>query len=146
MKGVLSMAYKNPIPNLEDDMDGKKAEFVSDDEPSDYESMDKVYFAFIDVLGFKKDFDDLKISKEKDIPDKYRNVFNYYFSLMNAAKFMKNDNITECYAGQTSDSLYFYTKRPDYLMEFIKIFSHFSLYAMSQNVFFSRRNCKRRTL
>lgn len=125
------MAYSNPIPDLEDAFDTSKAE-----SESDYVQMNEVYFAFIDVLGFKKTFDDIKISKELDTANKYRDVFNYYFALMNAAKFMEKGENTGCYAGQTSDSLYFYTERPDYLMQFIKIFSHFSLYAMSKNVFF----------
>lgn len=125
------MAYSNPIPQLDDELDVSTIE-----SESDYTQMNEVYFAFIDVLGFKKTFDDIKISKEKDRVDKYRDVFNYYFALMNAAKFMEKGKGTGCYAGQTSDSLYFYTERPDYLMQFIKIFSHFSLYAMTQNVFF----------
>lgn len=125
------MSYSNPIPKLEDEIENTSVE-----SESDYTPMTEVYFAFIDVLGFKKTFDDIKISKEKDIADKYRDVFNYYFSLMNAARFMEKGKNTGCYAGQTSDSLYFYTGRTDYLMEFIKIFSHFSLYAMSKNVFF----------
>lgn len=125
------VAYSNPIPSLDDE-----AENTDTESEFDYTPMNEVYFAFIDVLGFKKTFDDIKISKEKDVANKYRNVFNYYFSLMNAAKFMEQGKSTGCYAGQTSDSLYFYTERTDYLMQFIKIFSHFSLYAMSQNVFF----------
>lgn len=125
------MAYLNPIPDLEDELEMPKVE-----SESDYVQLNEVYFAFIDVLGFKKTFDDIKISKEPDTADKYRDVFNYYFSLMNAAKFMEKGKSTGCYAGQTSDSLYFYTERPDYLMQFIKIFSHFSLYAMTKNVFF----------
>ena len=125
------MAYSNPIPDLEDEIDVLRI-----DNEYDYMQMDEVYFAFIDVLGFKQTFDDIKISREPEIANKYRDVFNYYFALMNAAKFLKNGETTGCYAGQTSDSLYFYTERPDYLMQFIKIFAHFSLYAMSQNVFF----------
>lgn len=125
------MAYLNPIPELDDQLDIANVESVSD-----YIQMNEVYFAFIDVLGFKKTFDDIKISKEKEGANKYRKVFNYYFALMNAAKLMEKGKSTGCYAGQTSDSLYFYTDRPDYLMQFIKIFSHFNLYAMSQNVFF----------
>ena len=124
------MAYSNPIPELED-------RFTLEPEyESDYTQIKEVYFAFIDVLGFKKTFDDIKISKEKNIAEKYRDVFNYYFSLMNAANFMEKGMDTGCYAGQTSDSLFFYTDRTDYLLQFIKIFSHFNLYAMSKNVFF----------
>lgn len=125
------MAYSNPIPSLDDEFEN-----VVNEHESDYTPLSEVYFAFIDVLGFKKTFDDIKISKEKDIANKYRDVFNYYFALMNSAKLMDPDKKTGCYAGQTSDSLYFYTDREDYLLQFIKIFSHFSLYAMSQNVFF----------
>lgn len=125
------MAYTNPVPRLDE-----QSENIKTENESDYIAMVEVYFAFIDILGFKKTFDDIKISKEKDVTDKYKNVFNYYFALMNAAKFMEKGRGTGCYAGQTSDSLYFYTERTDYLMQFIKIFSHFSLYAMSQNVFF----------
>lgn len=124
------MAYQNPTPKIEDEtlVEDRNAE------PSDYTTIEKVYFAFIDVLGFKKAFDDLKISNNEEAPNKYRDVFNYYFSLMNSAKFMQGEK-TGCYAGQTSDSLYFYTEREDYLLQFIKIFSHFNLYAMSNNVF-----------
>lgn len=125
------MAYSNPIPELEELIGD-----ISEEKESDYVQMKEVYFAFIDVLGFKKTFDDIKISKAIDGTDKYRDVFNYYFALMNAAKFMEKGENTGCYAGQTSDSLYFYTERSDYLMQFIKIFSHFSLYAMSKDVFF----------
>lgn len=125
------MAYVNPEPILDDDVTEIKEEIVSD-----YTRMDEVYFAFIDVLGFKKTFDDIRISKEDDMAEKYRAVFNYYFELMGEAKFMERGKSTGCYAGQTSDSLYFYTDRADFLIEFIKIFSHFNLYAMSKDVFF----------
>ncbi len=125
------MAYSNPIPELDDFLNDSNVE-----NEYDYTQTSDVYFAFIDVLGFKKTFDDIKISKQESGADKYREVFNYYFELMNAAKFMEKGKSTGCYAGQTSDSLYFYTDRPDYLLQFIKIFSHFSLYAMSKDVFF----------
>lgn len=125
------MAYKNPEPILEEiEVD------LIEENVDDYTRIDEVYFAFIDVLGFKKTFDDIKISDEDARADKYRDVFNYYFELMNAARFMEKGKSTGCYAGQTSDSLYFYTDRPDFLEQFMKIFSHFSLYAMSKNVFF----------
>lgn len=125
------MAYKNPEPKL-DDIITEDSEQIE----SDYICMEEVYFAFIDVLGFKKTFDDIRISKEFDMADKYRDVFNYYFELMGEARFMERGKSTGCYAGQTSDSLYFYTDRLDFLLEFMKIFSHFNLYAMSKNVFF----------
>ena len=128
--GGIKMAYSNPIPNIIDDS------MPHTEQEPDYKQIDEVYFAFIDVLGFKKTFDDIKISNKPDTADKYRNVFNYYFALMNSSKLMESGKDTGCYAGQTSDSLYFYTSRTDYLLQFIKIFSHFSLYAMSQDVFF----------
>ena len=125
------MSYINPTPDLDENNIIDTVDYETD-----YVQLNKVYFAFIDVLGFKKTFDDMKISQKNEDAEKYRDVFNYYFSLMNAADFMTSGKHTGCYAGQTSDSLYFYTNRTDYLMQFIKIFSHFSLYAMSKNVFF----------
>lgn len=125
------MAYVNPEPKL-DDIESA----MEEETESDYTRMEEVYFAFIDVLGFKKTFDDIRISKEDNMADKYRDVFNYYFKLMGEARFMEGGERTGCYAGQTSDSLYFYTDRTDFLVEFMKIFSHFNLYAMSNNVFF----------
>lgn len=125
------MAYENPVPTLDE-----KSFYLDEEIESDYIRMEVVYFAFIDVLGFKKTFDDIRISGEETKADKFRSVFNYYFEVMNAAKFMERGESTGCYAGQTSDSLYFYTDRRDFLLEFIKIFSHFNLYAMSQDVFF----------
>lgn len=54
------MSFKNPIPNIDDSfgLNTSKAE-------ENYYPKKEVYFAFIDVLGFKKDFEDLKISKEE---------------------------------------------------------------------------------
>lgn len=123
--------YKNPIPDVEDE---REVEEVKGDEvANDYKESKSVYFAFIDILGFKKAFDDNRGKEAAEFSAKFRDVFNYFFELMNAANFMKGN---ECYAGQTSDSLYFYTTRSDLLLEFLKIFSHFNLYAMSQDVFF----------
>jgi hypothetical protein len=55
---------------------------------------------------------------------------------MNASQFMMQKETTGCYAGQTSDSLYFYSPNTAFLIEYIKIFLHFNLYAMSKDVFF----------
>lgn len=120
--------YINPIPtldkftlgneNLEEDESRKVKEVDT------YENRDMVFFAFIDALGFKNDY------KEKD--STFNEVFSFYFDLMNNTVFSDD----EWYAGQTSDSLYFYTNRQDYLIEFLKIFSYFNLYAMSKNIFF----------
>lgn len=120
------MPYKNPEPTL-----GNIAK-SNDATSPDYMFKEKVYFAFIDVLGFKQTFEDIKTSSEPKRANKFRNVFNYYFELMNSSLILKNG----CYAGQTSDSLYFYTEREDFLLQFIKIYSHFSLYSMTQDVFF----------
>lgn len=125
------MAYQNPEPTLD-----SVNEKLPEENSGDYTKIDKVYFAFIDVLGFKKTFDDMRISKEEFEAEKYRDVFNYFFELMNAAKFMERGSDSGCYAGQTSDSLYFYTDRSDFLVQFMKIFAHFNLYAMSKDVFF----------
>ncbi len=122
------MAYKNPIPSFEESTD-------LSDFKSEYTSLEPVYFAFIDALGFKKTFDDIKISNKFDDIEKYKDVFGYYFEIMYSTRLMR-EGMEACYAGQTSDSLYFYTVRTDYLLDFIKIYSHFSLYAMSKNVFF----------
>lgn len=125
--------YVNPNPSLEDleeqEKIQRKIEYADD-----YTPKSSVYFAFIDVLGFKKTFDDNRYQEKNDFADKYRDVFNYYFELMTSAKFMNNDS--GCYAGQTSDSLYFYTDRIDMLVEFIKLFARFNLYAMEKDVFF----------
>lgn len=123
------MPYKNPEPTL-----GNVIKSNEETSP-DYTFKEKVYFAFIDVLGFKQTFEDIKTSSEPNRADKFRNVFNYYFELMNSSLIMKNSR-NGCYAGQTSDSLYFYTEREDFLLQFIKIFSYFSLYSMTQDVFF----------
>lgn len=120
------MSYINPTPQIDDNNTEVKEDF------EDYTCEKEVYFVFIDVLGFKNAFTQSESLIET--PMQYNKIFKYYFALMNAANFMKNN--TGCYAGQTSDSLYFYTSRIDYLMQFIVIYSHFCLYAMSQNVFF----------
>ncbi len=123
------MAYQNPDPHIDDEI------ITTTENDADYTQINNVYFAFIDVLGFKKSFDDMKISSSLAEAEKYRNVFNYFFTLMNSSKLMERGKDTGCYAGQTSDSLYFYTNRTDYLLQFIKIFVHFNLFAMSQDVF-----------
>ena len=126
--------YKNPIPSVED----VKIESGNEEYGSDYTHKKTVFFAFIDVLGFKKAFDDHREldGRERDtrFADKFKEVFIYYFELMNASSLMKET--TGCYAGQTSDSLYFYSPREDLLIEYIKLFLHFNMFAMSKNVFF----------
>lgn len=132
--------YKNKIPTVDEDEqteEAKKVEktesVVSNDTGDDYTEKKAVYFAFIDILGFKKAFDDNRIKQTSEFAEKFRNVFNYFFELMNAANLMIDK---DSYAGQTSDSLYFYTTRSELLLEFLQIFLHFNLYAMTQDVFF----------
>lgn len=105
-------------------------------ENGDYSEIEDVYFAFIDVLGFSKTFGAgaKDKDKKKQLADGYRDIFNYFFSLIGSSQALRLTANT-C-AGQTSDSLYFYTDRTDMMIEFIKIYSHFSLYAMSKNIFF----------
>jgi len=122
------VAYKNPVPTLTDVSIGRAGEVIED-----YPLHEDVYFAFIDVLGFKQAFDENREDPKKRFATKYESVFKYYSQLMRDAKFAKS-NISK--AGQTSDSLYFYTDRIDFMAEFIKVYLHFSQYAMSQNVFF----------
>ena len=122
--------YKNPKPVIDIDNSPNKQE----NDLQDYTKKESVYFAFIDVLGFKKTFDDMKTANDIGKVDKYKDVFNYFFELMNATPLLQLG--TGCYAGQTSDSLYFYTDRADFLMSFIRTFMHFNMYAMSKDVFF----------
>ena len=124
--------HKNRYPSLKGSLQEREEDTV-------YTHYPKVYFAFLDVLGFKYDYEVWERQKEKrseDAPDrKYTEVFSYYFLLMQAARFMQQRDELH-YAGQTSDSLYFYTNRIDYLVDFVKIFSVFNKFAMSQEVFF----------
>lgn len=129
--------YKNPIPSVDFPESVKRHDVEFDED--DYMVKESVYFAFIDVLGFKKVFDDNR-KRKSDVVDgkfsnKFKEVFKYYFNLMNSAKF-SIPHKSLCYAGQTSDSLYFYTDNEYILIDFIKIFSHFNVYAMAQDVFF----------
>lgn len=135
------MAYKNPIPSIDyQEEENDKQKYVYNE--SDYTINKSVYFAFIDVLGFKQAFDDIRNSKEKQDIDKFKDVFTYYFDLMDSLGFIIDSSgvVTAgrsvSYAGQTSDSLYFYTERADYLLQFLKVFSHINAYAMTKDVFF----------
>lgn len=122
------MAYKNPVPTLTNASVGRPGEVMED-----YPMHEDVYFAFIDVLGFKQVFDENREDPKKRFATKYESIFKYYSQLMRDAKFASS-GISK--AGQTSDSLYFYTDRIDFMAEFIKVYLHFSQYSMSQNVFF----------
>lgn len=140
--------YKNPkitldnfkiVPDTISNSDLKNTITTNLEDENTYTEKENVYFAFIDVLGFKKTFDDNlgPVSDNKNVTssfaEPFKNVFTYYFYLMSNAKFTDTEN---CYFGQTSDSLYFYTEIPEILAEFLKIFSYFSAYSMTKNVFF----------
>lgn len=127
------MDYKNPIPVLGNDVANRIDSPKQHKEIGDYPMHDNVYFAFIDVLGFKQAFDENREDPTKRFAKDYEDVFKYYSRLLRNARFIHSGFSK---AGQTSDSLYFYTDRTDYLAEFIKIYLHFSLYSMSKNVFF----------
>lgn len=122
------MTYTNPIielPLTEDMKSSKKAALKIGKE---YRKLDPTYFVFVDVLGFKETF-------RKDTSSNIKDVFEYFNSLMEQMRCL-NQEQEKCCAGQTSDSLYFYTTELSYLICFINIFLHFNLYAMSKNVFF----------
>lgn len=127
------MAYTNPIPALPTDVTAEKKFIRTSEIIEDYSMHENVYFAFIDVLGFKQAFDENREDPKKRFAERYEQVFKYYSQLLRNAGFMQSGFSK---AGQTSDSLYFYTDRIDYLAEFIKVYLHFSLYAMSNKVFF----------
>lgn len=129
--------YENPSLIIPPDITTEKDE---------YNEGEIVYFAFIDVLGFTAAFDNNQSKlplneeeqegiKENEFINKFKDVFTYYFKLMNNA-FNKEFSHSLCYAGQTSDSLYFYTTEINILNKFLKVFSHFNAYAMTKNVFF----------
>lgn len=128
-------AYKNPIPTIDDEDNNINAPQTENQSELQYDLVEPIYFVFIDILGFKKTYDDNRNKEGKEFADDYKAVFNYYFDLINASNLIRPEFL-ENYAGQTSDSLYFYTSRPDHLLQFIKIFSHLNMFAMSKNIFF----------
>lgn len=128
------VVYKNPKPVLDDDRLELEKESIYGEASAEYKKVDNIYFAYIDVLGFKQTFDENRKNTRSPFARKYERAFQYYSFLMNRAKFVTQNNY--CNAGQTSDSLYFYTDRIDFMIKFIRLYSHFSLYAMTENVFF----------
>lgn len=68
------MSYNNSIPKIEEHQKSEISE-----QQLDYVCKEKVYFAFIDVLGFKKSYDDKKITKDNRFIKKYQDVFNYFW-------------------------------------------------------------------
>ena len=131
-KAGTNMAYENPSPKLYDE---ESSVTIKQEYPTaDYKQMNDMYFAFIDVLGFKQTFDENRKNTNSEFASAFKKTFQYFSLLMNSTKFAEAEN--QWNAGQTSDSLYFYTDRIDYLAVFIKIYSHFSLFAMINDVFF----------
>ena len=126
------MAYTNPVPALPTDVTAEKKPTRTRESIEEYSMRENVYFAFIDVLGFKQAFDENRKDPNKRFAKSYEHIFNYYSQLLQNAGFMQSEFSK---AGQTSDSLYFYTDRIDHLAEFIKVYLHFSLYAMSKKCF-----------
>ncbi len=120
--------YKNPTPSV--DLPTEEQYFELQE--IEYTEKKFVYFAFIDVLGFKKAFENNGLNNNSKSYKKYKDVFEFYFNLINSTDFFKP---SICYTGQTSDSLYFYTENIGILINFIKIFSYFSVYAMTKDVF-----------
>lgn len=108
-----------------------------------YQNAGDVFFAFIDVLGFKKAFEEdlirQDISTSEDAMKSavlYGDVFAYFFELISRSNLGSRIGENDYYAGQTSDTIYFYTKFPNIMLDFLKIFSYLNLYAMTKNVFF----------
>ena len=130
------VVYTNPKPTLDESV-GKslpsRPQESSTEDNLGYRKSEDMYFAFIDTLGFQQTFDENRQDTKQEFAQRYRNTFLYFGALMNNANCTKSNTTN---AGQTSDSLFFYTDRIDFLLQFIKIYSHFSIYAMSENVFF----------
>ena len=116
-KGVL-MGYKNIQPILADDDRDTKSQ--QDKLNANYTPIKNVYFVFVDVLGFKQTFDENRKKPDDEFAKPYKDSFQYFSFLMSRSRFAKTSNYWN--AGQTSDSLYFYTDRIDDLEIFIKIY------------------------
>jgi len=131
--GANKMAYSNPTPTVDDVITKPKHETGE----NDYYERKSVYFAFLDILGFKQAIDENRNRvAENDFAKRCRNVFVYYFELIRATGLLRPNAEDNCHAGQISDSLYFYTDSEHYLLEFLKVFAHLSLFAMTEDVFF----------
>lgn len=130
------MRYQNPTPELPGDGGGGLGKKTQYESPEGYTMYDSVFFAFIDVLGFRQAFDENRMDNNKQFARDYEDVFSRFNYLLAHASFIRQNSSNLAKAGQTSDSLYFYTDRPDYLSQFIKIYLYFSRYAMSRNIFF----------
>jgi hypothetical protein len=128
--------YKNATPVVPSTLQGLKSE------SDKYLHSENVFFVFIDILGFKDDYLNAKADK---IKKKFSDFFEHYFEMLAHSKIIDDYTPFEGYAGQTSDSLFFYTYRIDYLIEYLKFYTYFSLYAM-QNEIFLRGGVAKETL
>ena len=80
--------------------------------------------------------DDEKNSRKEIAEDKvkkFKDVFEKYFSIMENIPGKSGERY---YCGQVSDTLYFFTDDERCLVEYIKLFLVFNIYAMSRDVFF----------
>ena len=143
---LLPTAMPNVTPTIHDDIGQSQGlENAADGEKyNNYTFYGDVFFAFIDVLGFKKAFEEKAIISSYIEPEKetsvqapaYDKVFELFFDLINNSNFYNSTEARDRYAGQTSDTIYFYTRHPNILLDFLKIFSYLNLYAMSLGIFF----------
>ena len=138
MRGWVAMIYKNPVPGLPEDMPSIKEKQEHSISQNGYPMHNNIYFAFIDVLGFQQTFDEHRKDPTKQFAKDYEDVFSYFGKLLQHARFMQHGHAPISQAGQTSDSLYFYTDRPDYLDLFT-----FQPLRNESKCLFPRWHCKR---
>lgn len=137
---------QNVTPTIHDDIGQSQGSGNTADAEkyNNYTFYGDVFFAFIDVLGFKKAFEEKAIissyiesEKETSVQaPAYDKVFELFFDLINNSNFYNSSKARDRYAGQTSDTIYFYTRHPNILLDFLKIFSYLNLFAMSLGIFF----------
>ncbi len=154
MEKKMPFDFRDDIKNFSS---GMVKESMVKESKVQYECKEKVYFAFIDALGFKEAFDEYQLLREhkenqsnvddekndyeknsrKEIAEdkvkKFKDVFEKYFSIMENLPGVSGKLY---YCGQVSDTLYFFTDDERCLVEYIKLFLVFNIYAMSRDVFF----------
>lgn len=132
--GNLNMGYKNKIPTV--DSNEIKTQDIHEHEEG-YDRHEGVYFAFIDVLGFKNLYTTEQSSNaksKKSFSDLCGEVFDDYFD---SVKFLCEKRSQSLFCiGQISDTLYCYTDNCNMLIDFLYEFQCFNLRAMSQGIFF----------
>ena len=60
------MSYKNPVPGLPEDVSSGKGRQVQESSQKGYPIYNNIYFAFIDVLGFRQTFDEHREDPSKE--------------------------------------------------------------------------------